>query len=88
MLTVTRTITADLSIGEDRVLHMGVPADFSSGPVRVTLELESDGSKRPLTAAELASSEFVGMWSERTDLPNSPEEFGAWRTDLSERSAP
>ena len=65
------------------MLHMGIPADFPSGPVHVTLRIESSASKKPFTASELASSEFVGMWSDRSDLPNSTDEFAAWRTSQS-----
>lgn len=38
---------------------------------------------REMTGAEIVR-EFGGMWADQDDLPNTPEEFAAWRKRISE----
>ena len=38
-----------------------------------TTEAAKRSQGQPLTARDLAASELVGLWADRTDLPDSPE---------------
>ncbi len=38
-----------------------------------TAEAAKRSQGQPLTARDLAASELVGLWADRTDLPDSPE---------------
>jgi len=40
--------------------------------VRATVDAK-DTLRSPLTARELAASDLVGLWADRTDLPDSPD---------------
>lgn len=81
------TIKTTGQVDEDKTLHVTVPTDLAPGEVVVTLTVQQPhSSKKKMTMAELANSEFFGDWKDRDDLPKTPEEFREWRRKLWERS--
>ena len=71
---------------EDGTAVFDLPADIAPG-TELSLPLE-DGHARPRNGAELVAAlereGFIGMWADREDLPNTPEEFAEWRRRIAE----
>lgn len=80
------SIDATVTMGEDHVVTLTLPADVPPGELRITGEVKPTEQARKLTGAELADSEFFGDWADRDDLPRTNEEFIQWRRRLWERS--
>ena len=74
------TVETTATVDENHNLVLNLP-DVPPGTVRVCLTVEPETSHK-LTAAELADSEFFGMWADRDDLPTTNEEFIEWRRKL------
>lgn len=51
-----------------------------------TAEETRTPSRLPLTARELAASGLVGLWADRTDLPDSPEYARQLRRQAEQRT--
>jgi hypothetical protein len=67
VVTLTTTVTPE------RTLTVRVPQDIPTGPVEVVVVFAAEPQPRPYHAlGDLRTSEFFGMWRDRTDLPDSP----------------
>jgi hypothetical protein len=55
---------------DGEILLSGLP--FHHGE-EVEITVQTDQDRHVLTARELANSEIVGLWENRTDVPDSPE---------------
>jgi hypothetical protein len=71
---VTRTINLNAEIPASRELRITLPPDVPLGPAEIVLRVSSapTGSVKK-TLGDLASSEFFGMWRDRTDIADSVE---------------
>jgi len=73
----TFTTTSDVSPNHQLVIDL--PAEVPVGPVRVTITLESPSEASIRTLGDLMASQVPGMYTDRTDLPTTEEEFREWR---------
>ena len=65
VVTLTTTVTPE------RTLTVRVPQDIPTGPVEVAVVFAAEPRSRPYhTLGDLRTSEFFGMWRDRTDLPD------------------
>ena len=86
MKPAAHSVTTESEVKPDRTLTLRMPEGFPAGPVRVTVTAEATPEPYKIrTFSDLLSSEFVGMWSDRDDLPKTDEEFREWRQRLWER---
>ena len=68
-----KTLNLNADIPPSRELHVTLPIDVPVGPAEVVLVVSSQVSTGGSTLGELASSEFCGMWADRTDIGDSAE---------------
>lgn len=68
----TVNLKADVPATRELDLHIVLPADVPTGPVEIVVVVSTDTvAPKPSTAADLANSEFFGMWAGRTDITDS-----------------
>lgn len=68
-----RVATFTTTVTSERTLIIRVPQDIPIGPAEVIVVSVAEPRAQPChTLGELRTSEFFGMWRDRTDLPDSP----------------
>jgi hypothetical protein len=70
---MVRTLNLNADIPPNRELHITLLADVPLGPAEIVLVVFSSEAATQSTLGTLADSEFLGMWSDRTDITNSFE---------------
>jgi hypothetical protein len=70
---VIKTVNLNAEIPPNRELHITLPGDILLGPAEIVLVVSSRTPEGGSTLGDLASSEFLGMWAERTDIRDSAE---------------
>jgi hypothetical protein len=84
-----RVVTLTTTVTSERILTIRVPQDVPAGPTEVIIVFAAESRPRPhRTLGDLRTSEFFGMWRDRTDLPDSPTlartlREQAWKRSLS-----
>jgi hypothetical protein len=66
-----KTINLNAEIPLSRELHITLPPDIPVGPAEIALTVLSLSQPPVRTLADLARSEFFGMWRDRDDLKDS-----------------
>jgi hypothetical protein len=72
-LSMVRTINLSAEIPPTRELQITVPADVPVGPAEIVVVVSSQVQPRAGLLGDLAASEFIGMWQDRTDFVDSSE---------------
>lgn len=80
-----RIVTLTTTVTPDHTLTIRVPQDVPTGQAEVVVVFDVEPRSRR-TLGDLRSSEFFGMWRDRTDLPDSPVLARALRRQAWERS--
>ena len=65
------TINLNVEIPVSRELHITLPPDTPVGPAEIAVTVLSPSQPQARTLADLARSEFFGMWRDREDLKDS-----------------
>jgi hypothetical protein len=65
------TINLNVEIPVSRELHITLPPDTPVGPAEIAVTVLSPSQPQGRTLADLARSEFFGMWRDRDDLQDS-----------------
>jgi hypothetical protein len=66
-----KTINLSAEIPLSRELHITLPPDIPVGPAEIAVTVLSPSYPPALTLADLARSEFFGIWRNRDDLKDS-----------------
>jgi hypothetical protein len=66
-----KTINLNAEIPLNRELHITLPPDIPVGPAKIAVTVLSPTPTPARTLADLARSEFFGMWRDRDDLKDS-----------------
>jgi hypothetical protein len=66
-----KTINLSAEIPLSRELRITLPADVPVGPAEIAVTVLSPSRPPGRTLADLARSEFFGMWRDRDDLKDS-----------------
>ena len=85
---MSHTIHVEATVAADHTVKFELPPDVPTGPVLMTVTVESNRSPDRLSPKEFLNSEFFGIWADRDDLPATNEEFIEWRRKLWDRSNP
>ena len=78
---MSRTLSVDATIPENKKLEITLPGDVPPGDARVTVTVEPVSERKRSTGKDLLNSEIFGMWADRTDIEDSVEfarELRAW----------
>ena len=68
-----RVVTLTTTVTPERILIIHVPEDVPTGQAEVIVVFATEPRSQPhRTLGDLRTSEFFGMWRDRTDLPDSP----------------
>jgi len=84
---MSHTIHVEATVAADLTVKFELPADVPTGPIRMTVTVETNGAPDKTSPSAFLHSEFFGMWADRDDLPASNEEFIEWRRKLWDRSS-
>ena len=76
---MTHTFTTTSDVGPNHRVILELPSEVPIGPVRITVTVESTADGKIRTLGDLITSGVAGMYADRTDLPNTDEEFREWR---------
>jgi hypothetical protein len=68
---VVRTVNLNADIPPDRELRITLPADVPVGPAQIVLVVSSADPLSGRTLGDFESSEFFGMWRDRSDIIDS-----------------
>ena len=68
---MVKTINLNAEIPPSRELHITLPMDVPVGPAAIAVTVSSPSPTPARTLADLARSEFFGMWRDRDDLKDS-----------------
>ena len=84
-MSTTITLTAD--VPPNHQLTITLPDEIPIGPAEIVLVVASQQPAPIATLAELAESDFFGLWRDRDDIPESAEyaralRERAWSRDL------
>lgn len=92
---MTHTLRIQTAIPASRKLQITLPTEVPSGEADLVVSItprQARSTAEPRveppkirTFTDLLTSEFVGMWADRDDLPVTNEEFSDWRRRLWER---
>jgi len=68
-----RVVTLTTTVTSQRTLTVRVPEDIPAGPAEVIIVFAPETTpQHRSTLGDLQTSEFFGMWRDRTDMPDSP----------------
>lgn len=81
-----RVVTLTTTVTPERTLTVRVPQDIPTGPAQVVVVFVTEPQPHR-TLGDLRTSEFFGMWRDRTDLPDSPDLARTLREQAWERSS-
>ena len=72
---MVRTVNVNMEIPANRELHIVLPSDFPVGPADIVLVVSPSPSQTSTlpTVGNLADSEFIGMWKDRSDITDGVE---------------
>jgi hypothetical protein len=83
---MVKTINLTTEIPTDRRVTITLPADVPPGRADIVVVVAPHATSIGHTLGDLASSEFVGMWRDRTDIEDSVEFARRLRRDAWSRS--
>jgi len=81
-----RIVTLTTKVTPERTLTIRVPQDIPMGTAQVVVVFVAE-PKSQHTLGDLRTSEFFGMWRDRTDLADSPALARTLREQAWERSS-
>ena len=84
---MVKTIHLSTEISPDRELRITLPADVPPGPAEILLVISSSAQTSAPTLGDLANSEFIGIWRDRSDIDDSVQFARTLRSDGWKRSA-
>ena len=80
-----RVVMLTTKVTPERTLTIRVPQDIPTGPAQVVVVFVAEPHPHR-TLGDLRTSEFFGMWRDRTCLPDSPALARTLREQAWERS--
>jgi hypothetical protein len=81
-----KTVNLNAEIPPSRKIHVILPDDVPVGPAEIVLVVSSRSPADNSTLADLAKSEFFGMWADRADICDSADFASHLRGDAWQRS--
>jgi len=82
---MVKRIRVDAEIPPNRELRVMLPSDFPTGPAEIEVVVSSPGEPSVRTCGDFLSSEFFGMWRNRTDIGDSTKFARALREEAWKR---
>jgi hypothetical protein len=70
---MVKTVTLNADIPASRELRITLPADVPTGSAAIVITVSPTSASTSATCDDLLNSEFLGMWSDRTDIVDSLE---------------
>ena len=68
---MVRSFNLSTEVSSDREIRFTLPDDIPEGPAEIVVLVSTKESTPARTLAELAKSEFIGMWKDREDIDDS-----------------
>ncbi len=68
---MVKTYTLNAEVLPNREVHVTLPPDAPIGPADVVVIVVPKEAPPVRTLGDLAASEFIGMWRDRTDIEDS-----------------
>jgi hypothetical protein len=84
---VVKTVNLNADIPANRELRITLPADVPVGPAEIVLVVSSSDRSTLPTLGDFATSEFFGMWRDRSDIVDSVQFARDLRAEGWRRSA-